>query len=345
MRKNDVTLRSEHEAVRNRVGYYDFTMELIVVTGSSAAAFLDKIFVNSISKTKVGQAVYTTMLNEEAQILDDIIVFRLEDNKFWINATDGEQMLKWFDSHSAGFDAEYRLEDPLIMYAIQGPKSRDVLNGMLENSIDDLPVYYIQDNKVDGKDVKIARIGFTGELGYEIYFTPEDQGMIEAKLNENGKQFDIIEVQSDVSLTSLPAEKGYIQMKDVEGCNPVEAGLGWTVDWSKDFIGKDVLEKAKEAGITRRLVGFTVEDDAAEIEEGAEVRANGQAAGKVTNFTYGYTIEQNIGYALIDTTVANIGDKVAIQGVNGEIEATLAKRMFYDFNDERRKAAAGSAVR
>lgn len=346
MGKNNALKRKEHEAVRNSVGYYDFTHELIEAKGPAATEFLDKVFVNSMAKANIGDAIYTTMLNEDGIIIDDIIVFRLEENNYLISTLYADQMVKHFDSYSAGLDVEYKdVSSTSVMYAVQGPNSGAVLNEILAENIDALKVFTIKDNKIDNVDISVARCGFTGELGYELYFAPEHRDLVESKLNAAGAAYDIVKLTTDVTLSSIPTEKGYIIMRDVAGTNPMEAGLGFAVDWSKDFVGKAALEKAKAAGVTRKLVGFTVEDDNAQAGEGDEVKVNGQTAGKVTNFTYGYTVEKNIGYALIDTNVAKIGDKATIVSNGKEIEATLTKRVFYDAEDARRTEAAKSAVK
>lgn len=338
MRKNDVSLRNEHEGLRNRVGFYDFTHELLEVTGTGSGDFLDKMFVNAIGNTRIGAGKYTTMLNEQGIIIDDIIVFRMEKEKYWVSTLYIAEMIKWFDTYSGEFNVAYKdITSDTTMYAIQGPKSKEVLNDFLSENIDNLRDFNIRENKIDDIPVWVARSGFTGELGYELYFAPPYKELVESKLNESGKDFDIVEMKTDVILTSLPTEKGYVLMRDLAGINPLEAGFGWSIDWSKDFIGKAALEKAKTEGIKRKLIGFTVDDDAAEVEPDSVIKVNGKTAGKVTNFTYGFTVEKNIGYALIDQTLAKIGDQVTIESGDKEVEATLTKREFYDQENNRRK--------
>ncbi|WP_417614403.1 aminomethyltransferase family protein [Oceanisphaera sp.] len=331
MIKHDAALRNEHEGLRNRVGFYDFTHQLLEVTGSDAAAFLDKMFINTIANINVGSAKYTTMLNENAEIIDDVIVFRMAQEKYWVSTLYIAEMIQWFDTHSAGQAVSYQdITAETSMYAIQGPRSKDVLNAFLGESIDDLKFFTIVDNSIGEIPVKVARCGFTGELGYEIYISPEHKELLEEKLNQSGQEHGIVKMTTDVILTSIPSEKGFVLMKDVTGINPLEANYGWLVDWDTDFIGKAVLEQAKAEGVKRQLVGFTVEDAAAQVAEQAVVKANGETAGKVTNFTYGFTVEKNIGYALIDQNIAKIGDKVTIESEGKEIEATLTERCFYD---------------
>jgi aminomethyltransferase len=331
MRKNDLTLRTEHEGLRNRVGFYDFTHQLLEVSGADAAAFLDKMFVNTLAAINVGKAKYTTMLNEKAEIIDDVVVFRMAQDKFWVSTLYIAEMITWFDRHVAEQSVRYKdITAVTTMYAIQGPQSKALLNTLLGQSISDLEFFSIADNHIGDIPVKVARCGFTGELGYEIYISPEHKDMLEAKLVELGQEHGIVKMTTDVILSSIPAEKGFVLMRDVAGINPLEANFDWAVDWNSDFIGKAALQAAKATGIKRKLVGFTVADDAANVAEQAVIKVNGETAGEVRNFTYGFTVEQNIGYALIDLTMTKVGDTVSIESDGKVIAATLTDRCFYD---------------
>jgi len=331
MRKNEMNVRKEHEAVRNSVGFYDFTHQLLEVRGVDAQSFLDKMFVASISKANVGDAKYSTMLNEDGIIIDDVIVFRVDEDVFWISTLYITELIAWFDKNKGSSNVEYKdITYRTTMYAVQGPNSRAVLNDFLKDNIDHMKYFTIEDNMIDNVPVKIARSGYTGELGFEIYCDPKNKDFIESKLMESGKQFNILNITTDVIVTSLPREKGYTLMSDLAGTNPLEVDFGWTVDWNKDFIGKAALEKVKVEGAKRRLIGFTVDDDAAEVEIGSTVEVNGKDVGKVTMFTYGYTVEKNIGFALVDVDKANIGDLATIKSGGKEIAATLTEKVFYD---------------
>lgn len=327
MTKVDAHMRREHETIRNHVGFYNFTHQLLEVTGPEAGKFLDRIFVNSIEDCEVGMAKYTTMLNEDGEITDDVIVFRLEEEKFWVSTLFIQEMIDWFDSHKENYDVSYEeITEDVSMYAVQGPKSREFLNTILRDDISDIRYQGIKDNMIEDIEVKVARAGFTGELGYEIYVVPACNAFMEEKLCETGHEFEVDMITSDAVLSSLPREKGYVLMSDLEGINPIEAGFGWSVDWDTDFIGKDVLTKVKEEGPKRSLLGFTVQDDEAEIEAGDVIKKDGKEVGKVTTFTYGFTVEKGIGFALVENDLAEIGDKVLINDYEGE----LTERMFYD---------------
>ncbi len=274
--------RKEHEAVRQAVGIYDFTHQLLEVTGKDAGVFLDKLFVNGFSNAKVGQAKYTTMLNKEGIIEDDVIIFRLSNTCYWISTLYIDKMIAHFDAVKKEEDVAYRNRTPeTSMIAVQGPDAHKVLNRLLAEPVDDV------------------------------------------------KHF----MTTDAILTSLPREKGYVLMSDLEGTNPLEVGFDWTVNWKKDFIGKAALEKVKKEGAKRALLGFKTAKADLAIEAGTPVKKEGENIGKVTVFTEGYSVGGGIGYALVDLAKAKKGDTVTI----GEVETALTDRVFYDPGDERMK--------
>ncbi|MDR1421597.1 MAG: aminomethyltransferase family protein [Coriobacteriales bacterium] len=331
--KYDDWKRREHEAVRNTVGWYYFTHHLVEVTGKDAAAFLDLIYLKPISNLEVSRARYTTMLNEQAQILDDVVVFRLEENKFWVSTLYAVKLTRWLDTHKGDYDVTYEIiTDQWDMYAVQGPKSKDLVNALVEKNIDDQKFFQILDNKIDDIPVKINRGGFTGEkVGYEIYVSPAFCETIEAKLAETGKDFGAVEVQEfQIMALSLPTEKGFYLMADIQWANPFEVGLADGVDWNKDFIGKEALLKIKEEGPKRTLLGFITDEDDVHIHpkdrggSGHPVLMGGEEVGRVTKFTYGYISERSIGFALVDADKAKIGDRIVINGYSG----TLTERVF-----------------
>nr|WP_300004708.1 aminomethyltransferase family protein [Tissierella sp.] len=333
--KNQEVLRREHEAVRNKVGFFDFAHDILEVTGKDAKEFLDYICVNVISELEPKNASYTTILNEDADALDDVIVFYHGGDKYWITTLFMEELQKWVKKHVGDKDVNFKdITKETALYSVQGPKSKDVLNDLLKDKVDDLGYFEFKETKIDDIDVMVSRTGFTGELGYELYFHPEYTDKIIEGLKEKGKSYGIEEVTTDVTLTSLPTEKGYITVDDFKGANPIELGLDWSVDCDKDFIGKEKLCVLKEEGPKRNLLGFTVEDKEAEIQKGDKVKLDGKEIGEVTTYTYGYTVEEFIGYALVDSK-AKKGDKVEISTSKGEIKAELQERMFYDPKGER----------
>ncbi len=264
---------------------------------------------------KKGDALYTSMLKEDGTVLDDSVMFCREDDKFWITTLFIEILKEWFTKHIGDKDVSFKdLTPEKIMYAIQGPKSKDVMDAILKDNIDDLKTFEYIDTKVNDIDIMVCRTGFTGELGYEIHFNPKHQDEIVKELKE----------------------KGYIISDDFEGANPVELGLGWRVDCDKDFIGKEKTCDLKKNGPNRNLLGFTVKDGDAKVEKDNKVKLDGKEIGKVTGYTYGFTVEEYIVYAMVDSK-AKEEDKVTIVTTDGEVDANLQERVFYDPKGERLK--------
>lgn len=332
--KTNAETRREHEAVRNGVGYYDFTHEMVEVKGPQMGAFMDRIFANTMGSLATGKAKYTQMLNEDGIIIDDVIVLKVSDDAYWITTLYVDQMKEIFEKNIAAYDATFEdVTADYVMFVVQGPKSRDVMNRIVVNDVSPMPWFSIAPNKIDDLDVHVSRAGYTGELGYEIYADAKFKDAIETKIKEAGADFDIVNILTDAKLSSLPREKGYVLMSDIGGTNPFEAGFAWAVDWDTDFIGKEALLKVKEAEVTRKLLGFVLdsEDDEVAIDAGDPVTFAGEEVGHVTAATYGYTVEKYIGYALVDVTKVKIGDRVKIN----DYDAELTKRAFYDMDNSR----------
>lgn len=327
----DNNVKEQHLAVRNSVGWYDFTHLLLEVTGDDAKDFLDKMVSGNISRLGLGRARYTTMLNEFGQILDDVIVFHIDENTYWVSTLYIYRMIPWFDENKGDMKVEYRDITPeWEMYSVQGPKSKDLVNAVVVDSVDDLKFFQIKDNKIGDIPVKVARSGYTGEkVGFEIYVNPEQMEAVEKQLDEKGKAMGATHVtEQDVMAMTLPAEAGFILITDVIFTTPFEAGLDWSIDWDKDFIGKKALLEVKDQEPKRKLLGFTVKNDYAKIyggPSGNKIYVDDELVGKVTKYTHGFAVGKNIGYALVDTDKVKIGDKVMINKVE---EATITEKSF-----------------
>lgn len=336
MLKNDQVRRKDHETIRKHVGFYDFTHELLEVGGKDATKFLDYIFVNTIENTKIDKAVYTTMLNEEGIIIDDVIIFRLEEDLYWVSTLFIEKMIEWFDKHKEGFDVEYNdITENMAMWAVQGPDSRDLLNKILEDDLDDMKFFDFTENKIKDIPIRVSRSGFTGELGYELYFEPKHGDLVRKELLEKGRELNVKEMETDVILMSIPAEKGYVIMSDVEGLNLYEAGFDWSIRWNKDFIGKEATEKIKEDDPKEVLLGY-VADGEVDLDKKPIVKVDSKEVGKVTKATYGYTVEKNIGYVVLDKEYANVDEEIEIISGEDVVKAVVTERVFYDEDDKRR---------
>lgn len=326
--RNDKVARAQHDAVRNNVGFFKWTHDLLEVTGKDTSRFLDYIFVNSIAKAPVGRSKYTAMLDENGGIIDDVIVTCMGENDYWISTLYAPEMLEWISAHQGGLDIACKeLTRVIDMYAIQGPNSLAVMNSLLTAPVSMLKRFAMEQNTIGDIAVKVHRSGFTGEEGYEIYCDVTDTKTVLAAIREAGKKHGAMELTVlEVYVRSLPVEKGFALRQDFFGLTPYEAGLGWSVDIDKDFIGKEAMERAKEQGQRRRLVGLEyLAESYEDITQSERVRKNGRDVGFVRTAIYGYTVGKNIGFAVIDVDKADIGDVVSV-GPNNSPAVIVEKR-------------------
>ncbi len=317
--KEDKTARAEHQAVRENAGWYRWTHDLVEVTGKEAEKFLDHLFVGAITKTPVGRTKYTTMLNEDGKIIDDTIVMHMGEDRYWVSTLYAPQFIKWADAHKDGAEVSYEdITKTVDMYAVQGPKSLEIMNALLAAPVDGLKRFAVADNKIGEILVQIHRSGFTGELGYEVYCKIEDTQAVEDAIRAACGKFSAPELTTlEVYVRSLPVEKGFALRQDMYGLTPYECGLDWSVSLDKDFIGKEALVKAKEEGPKYKLVGLEYLSESYEdIAQKEIVYRHGVPCGFVRAAIYGYTVEKNIGFAVIEAKKAVVGEHVTV-GSNG----------------------------
>jgi len=218
------------------------------------------------------------------------------------------------------------------MYAVQGPKAKELVNLMAEEKIDDQKFFSIRDNKIDGIPVKINYGGFTGEkFGYEVYFPSEEIGKIEEKLKEYGESLGAKEItEFQIMAWTLPTEAGFYYLRDLLHTNPMEVGLDTGINCDKDFIGKEALLKVKENGPAKEMLGFTMDQDDVHLNAkdlggpGDPVIVDGQEIGRLSKFNYSYVLDKNIGYILAKKGALKIGDKIKVK----DYEAVITERKF-----------------
>lgn len=313
--KEDTVARAQHTAVRENAGWYRWTHDLVEVKGADACAFLDYLFVNTIARAAVGRSKYTTMLNEDGKIIDDTIVMRMGETHYWVSTLYAPQFCKWAQAHKAAYAVAIEDITPTIdMYAVQGPNSGKMMNALLKTPVDGMKRFQVIDNAIGDIAVQIHRSGFTGELGYEIYCRMEDTKAIEAAIREAAASFNAPEINIlEVYVRSLPVEKGFALRQDMYGLTPFECGLDWSVSFDKDFVGKEALLKATEEGMKQKLVGLEyLAESYEDIAQREIVYRNGVPCGFVRAAIYGYTVEKNIGFAVIDAKKAELGTRVTV---------------------------------
>lgn len=312
------------------MGWYLWTHELIEVSGKDAAVFLDRMFPKNIGNLAIGRERYTTMLDENASIIDDVVIFRMDEQKFWVSTLFTNTTIPWFDAHKENLDVSWdNITSKWEMYAVQGPKSLEMVNTLVKVPVDDQKFFQIRENEIDGVPVYINRAGYTGEkLGYEIYIAPRESMALEAKLRNLAPQFGGKEVtEFQVLAWTLPTEAGFYYMRDLRHTNPYEVGLASGINFEKEFVGREALIKIRDEGAKREVLFFTVEDADIYIRsrhlgcEGEKVFVNGEEEeiGRVMKLVYSYVKEINYGTLIVKKGFLKPGDTIMLHGHEAKI--------------------------
>lgn len=323
----------EHKAVRNSVGLFDVShMGEVFVRGPQALDFVQYLTVNNTRRLEDGQVQYSAMCYEDGGIVDDLLVYRINASEFMlvINASNREKDFEWMQANN-NFNCELSDEsDEYTLIAVQGPKSKEVVKAITSDPLN-MEFYSWIKSEFDGNDMIISRTGYTGELGFEIYFKGSEEyaAKVWNTLMEAGKEYGIKPAGLGAR-DSLRLEMGYcLYGNDIDKTtNPLEAGLGWITKLkSDDFIGKDVLLKVKEEGKKRRLVPM-VSDEKCFPRQGYEIFAQGRKIGYLTSGTVSPTLEKPIALGYVEIEFADEGTEVNFNIRNKEIPARVTKLPF-----------------
>jgi glycine cleavage system T protein (aminomethyltransferase) len=322
----------EHKAVRNSVGVFDVShMGEVFVKGEKALDFVQQITVNDASKLIPGRVQYSAMCYEDGGIVDDLLVYRLAENEFLlvINASNIEKDFDWMKKNNLGVDLQNK-SDEYSLLAVQGPNSKKIIQKLTSDPVE-IEYYHFMNTKINGINLILSRTGYTGELGYELYFQG-DEKIAEGLWNsvmEAGKEFNI-QPAGLAARDSLRLEMGFcLYGNDIDQTtNPLEAGLGWITKLKKDkFIGKEALLKVKEKGLKRKLVPFTT-DEKAFPRHGYDLTAEGKKIGAVTSGTVSPVLDKPIALGYVDIEFANEGSKINFSIRGKEIPAEVVKLPF-----------------
>src|SRR5215217_5616233 len=261
-------INDEHQAVRNNAGIFDVShMGEFILKGDHALKLIQSVTTNDASKLSNGKAQYSCLTNEAGGIVDDLLVYCIEENKTYmlvVNASNIEKDWNWISKHNTGNVAMENISDRTALLAIQGPKATTYLQELTDIDLANLKYYTFAKGKFAGVDnVLISATGYTGSGGVEIYFEDKD-GSAETIWNElfrvgGSKGMKPIGL---AARDTLRLEKGFcLYGNDIDDTtSPLEAGLGWITKFTKDFTAKDKLQQQKEAGVQRKLVGFEMVD-------------------------------------------------------------------------------------
>jgi aminomethyltransferase len=323
----------EHRSVRDRVGVFDVShMGEVEVAGTDALAFVQNITINDASKLTPGRVQYSAMCYPDGGIVDDLLVYRMADRfMLVINAANTAKDIAWMQENIRGDVVLTDKSDATSLLAVQGPRSLDTLRKLTATDLEPLQYYHWMHATIAGVSMLISRTGYTGELGYELYF-PSDAatGMkVWDALMDAGKEFGIAPIGLGARDT-LRLEMGFcLYGNDIDATtNPLEAGLGWITRLGKgNFVGRDAIRTMKEDGPKRKLVGFTVTDRAFP-RHGYTIQVAGVETGHVTSGTFSPTLEHGIGMGYVPADHATIGAGLDVMIRNAPVPATIVPLPF-----------------
>lgn len=324
----------EHFAVREKAGLFDVShMGQFMVEGAGSKELLQYITTNNVDTLENGKAQYSCLPNETGGIVDDLIIYKMADEKYFVvvNASNIDKDWNQFVKYNDKFGAKLtNMSDDYSLLAIQGPKATEILQKITETNLSEIPYYHFTEGSVAGvSDVIISNTGYTGSGGFEIYFKNDDAVKLWDAIIDAGKEEGIIPCGL-AARDTLRLEKGFcLYGNDIDDTtSPLEAGLGWITKFDKEFLNKDYFAKQKEEGITRKLVGFEMLEKAIPRHDYPVVDAEGNVIGKVTSGTMSPMKKIGIGLAYVDKPLYKVDSEIFIQIRNKNIPAKVVKTPF-----------------
>jgi aminomethyltransferase len=328
-------IKDEHNTVRNGVGVFDVShMGEIWVKGKNALDFIQKVTSNDASKLITGQAQYSCFPNGNGGIVDDLLVYFYEPEKYLlvVNASNVEKDWNWLVSQNNMGVVLENASDWIAQLAVQGPKSIETLQKLTDIDLKSIPYYSFKVGKFAGiENVIISATGYTGAGGFELYFYNEHASDIWKAVFEAGEEFGIKPIGLGARDT-LRLEMGYcLYGNDIDDTtSPLEAGLGWITKFTpgKSFIDKDFLTRQKEVGVTRRLRGFKMIDRGIPRHSYEIANSEGKIIGVVTSGSISPVLGIGIGMGYIQTDQSSLGNVVYILIREKLVKAEIVKMPF-----------------
>ena len=327
-------VNAEHETVRTSVGVFDVShMGEFFLKGENALALIQKVTSNDASKLVDGKAQYSCLPNNDGGIVDDLIVYKIADNDYMlvVNASNIEKDWNWISSHNDLGVNMTNASDDYSLLAIQGPKAAAAMQSLTNIDLANMAYYSFQIGEFAGiKDVIVSATGYTGSGGFEIYFKNEDAETIWNKVFEAGAAFGIKPIGL-AARDTLRLEMGFcLYGNDInDTTSPIEAGLGWITKFDKEFTNSANLKAQKEAGVSKKLVGFELTERGIPRHDYEIVDAAGNNIGIVTSGTMAPSIGKGIGMGYVKSEFAGLDGEIFIQIRNNKVAAKVVKMPFY----------------
>jgi len=327
----------EHMRTRTQAGLFDVShMGEIFVEGEEAISFVNRLTTNDVTKLVDGQAHYSALTNDDGGVVDDLLVYRFNQDKLLlvVNASTTDKDWNWITSHKG--DENITLTNASSDYcqiAVQGPLAKIILEKLTDTDLDEINYYHFTVGMVDGVDAIISRTGYTGEDGFEVYAAPDYarqlwDTLLEAGYygTENGILPAGLAARNTLRLEAGMSLYGHELSDEI---TPLEANLGWITKLQKgSFTGSDDLAKQKKDGIKRRVVGFEMTDRGI-ARDGFDVYINGSKVGYVTSGSPAPFLQKNIGLAFVPVEFANVGQELKIDVRGKQLSAVVVPTPFY----------------
>ncbi len=320
----------EHMTVRNGVGVFDVShMGEFTLKGSNALDLIQRVTSNDASKLIDGQAQYSCLPNETGGVVDDLIVYKIKDNDYLlvVNASNIEKDWDWISKYNSKDVDMKNISDDICLFAVQGPKARGVLQKLTNTDLAAIKYYHFSIGELAGvKDVVMSNTGYTGAGGFEIYVIKAYAEKIWNAIFEAGKDENIKPIGLGARDT-LRLEMGFcLYGNDIDDTtSPLEGGLGWITKFTKDFTNSVNIKKQKEAGVTKKLVGFKMIDKGIPRHDYPIKDASGNVIGKVTSGTQSPMLGIGIGLGYVTTAHASVGSEIFIEIRGKAVKAMVSK--------------------
>ena len=306
----------------------------VEITGDDASKFIQLLTPRDLSNFKVGQCKYILITNEEGGILNDPILLRLEENRYWISLADSDILL-WAQGVAVNSGLKVKISEPDVSpLQLQGPNSGKIMEALFGQDILDLKYYWLREEVLYGIPLLVSRTGWSSELGYEIFLRDHTKGdKLWERIMEAGIPFDLKPGHTSSIRRIEGGMLSYHADMDIN-TNPFELGLDRLVnlEGKEDFVGKTALKEIKEKGVSRKQVGLIIEGQPLSGPNTRfwEIKYDDKIVGKVTSAVYSPRLKQNIALAMISADLTTIGTEVKINTYAGTLGAMVVEKPFFD---------------